>query len=111
MLGAPDVLSQAGALELPPALERSLEQHTAAGRRVVAFGETAARAPRGPRPQPPPKLEPRALVALEEQLRPDAAETIEFLRRQRVDLKLISGDARQTVTAVAHGVGVPRTPA
>ena len=39
---------------------------------------------------------------LEEQLRPDAAETIEFMREQNVDLKLISGDARQTVTAVAH---------
>ncbi|MGH2925897.1 MAG: HAD-IC family P-type ATPase, partial [Solirubrobacterales bacterium] len=60
-----------------------------------------------PAHQPPPRLEPRALVALEEQLRPDAVETIEFLRRQGVDLKLISGDARQTVTAVAHGVGVP----
>ncbi len=108
VLGAPDVLSQAGALHLPPSLERSLEHHTAAGRRVVAFGETSASLPRDPATQPPPRLEPRALVALEEQLRPDAVETIEFLRRQRVDLKLISGDARQTVTAVAHAVGVPR---
>jgi magnesium-transporting ATPase (P-type) len=108
VLGAPDVLRQAGALDLPPALERSLEHHTAEGRRVVAFGETSARLPEDPGRQPPPKLEPRALVALEEQLRPDAAETIEFLRSQNVALKLISGDARQTVTAVAHGVGVPR---
>ncbi len=108
VLGAPDVLSQAGALQLPPSLERSLEHHTAAGRRVVAFGETSAGLPRDPATQPPPRLEPRALVVLEEQLRPDAVETIEFLRRQRVDLKLISGDARQTVTAVAHAVGVPR---
>ena len=30
------------------------------------------------------------------------------MREQNVDLKLISGDARQTVTAVAHAVGVPR---
>jgi cation-transporting ATPase E len=108
VLGAPDVLRRAGALDLPPALERSLEHHTAEGRRVVAFGETSARLPSDPGRQPPPKLEPRALVALQEQLRPDAAETIDFLRSQQVDLKLISGDARQTVTAVAHGVGVPR---
>jgi cation-transporting P-type ATPase E len=107
VLGAPDVLSQAGALQLPPKLERSLEEHTAAGRRVVVFCETTASLPDDPAHQPPPKLEACALVALEEQLRPDAAETIEFLRRQGVDLKLISGDARQTVTAVAHGVGVP----
>jgi cation-transporting ATPase E len=108
VLGAPDVLSQAGALQLPPTLKRSLEHHTAVGRRVVAFGETSASLPRDPATQPPPRLEPRALVALEEQLRPDAVETIAFLRRQDVDLKLISGDARQTVTAVAHAVGVPR---
>src|SRR5919197_1028612 len=107
VLGAPDVLVQAGALELTPNLQQALEQHTAAGRRVVAFGESAARLPEDPGTQPPPRLEPRALVVLEERLRADAAETIAFMRRQRVDLKLISGDAPQTVTAVARAVGVP----
>jgi cation-transporting P-type ATPase E len=108
VLGAPDVLASAGALELSPALQRTLEQHTAAGRRVVAFGEARASLPNDPGTQPPPRLEPRALIVLEEQLRSDAAETIEFMRGQNVDLKLISGDARQTVTAVAHAVGMPR---
>ena len=42
-----------------------------------------------------------------ENLRPDAAETVEFMRSEEVDLKLISGDARETVTAVAYSVGVP----
>jgi magnesium-transporting ATPase (P-type) len=45
---------------------------------------------------------------LEETLRPDAAETIAFMREAKVDLKLISGDARATVTAVAYAVGVPQ---
>jgi magnesium-transporting ATPase (P-type) len=107
VLGAPDALVQAGALELPPALKRTLDQHTSAGRRVVAFGEAQGPLPNDPGTQPPPRLVPRALVVLEEQLRSDAAETIEFIRTQNVDLKLISGDARQTVTAVAHAVGVP----
>ena len=44
---------------------------------------------------------------LEETLRPDAAETIAYMREQEVDLKLISGDARSTVTAVAGAVGIP----
>ncbi len=48
------------------------------------------------------------MVVLEETLRPDAAETIAFIREQEVDLKLISGDAAATVTAVAYAVGVPR---
>ncbi|HEX3262412.1 MAG TPA: cation-translocating P-type ATPase [Solirubrobacterales bacterium] len=107
VLGAPDVLVQSGALELPPTLERTLDRHTAAGRRVVVFGEAQGPLPGHPETQPPPRLEPRALVVLEEQLRSDAPDTIEFMRGQNVDLKLISGDARQTVTAVAHAVGVP----
>jgi cation-transporting P-type ATPase E len=107
VLGAPDVLMQSGALELTPELRRTLEVESAAGRRVVAFGEAAAALPADPSSQPPPRLEPRALIVLEENLRSDAAETIEFLREQQVDLKLISGDARQTVTAVARAVGVP----
>jgi cation-transporting P-type ATPase E len=106
-LGAPDVLAQAGALALPPGLERALAEHTAAGRRVVAFGQASGSLPSDPASQPPPQLRPLALVVLEETLRSDAAETIEFMRSQQVDLKLISGDARETVTAVAHAVGVP----
>ena len=48
---------------------------------------------------------------LEETLRPDAAETIAFMREQEVDLKLISGDARETVTAVAERSAFPRASA
>jgi cation-transporting P-type ATPase E len=107
VLGAPDVLAEAGALELPPGLARKLEQETAAGRRVVAFGEASEALPEDAATAPPPRLRPLALVVLEETLRPDAAETIAFIREEGVDLKLISGDARATVTAVAYAVGVP----
>jgi cation-transporting ATPase E len=107
VIGAPDILKGHGALSLPEGLERALDEHTRAGRRVVAFGEARGGLPSDPASQPPPRLEPRALVVLEETLRPDAAETIAYMREQQVDLKLISGDARETVTAVAHAVGVP----
>jgi cation-transporting P-type ATPase E len=108
VLGAPDVLAEAGALTLPPGLARKLEQETAAGRRVVAFGQAEAALPADAAAAPPPRLAPLALVVLEETLRPDAAETIALMREEEVDLKLISGDARATVTAVAYAVGVPR---
>jgi len=108
VMGAPDILAQVGALTLPPGLARKLEQETAAGRRVVAFGESSEPLPADPAEAPPPRLAPLAVVVLEETLRPDAAETIAFIREQEVDLKLISGDARATVTAVAYAVGVPR---
>jgi magnesium-transporting ATPase (P-type) len=108
VLGAPDILAGAGALTLPPRLASRLEEETAAGRRVVAFGEADASLPSDPAATPAPRMQPLALVVLEETLRPDAAETIATMREEQVDLKLISGDAKATVTAVAYAVGVPR---
>jgi magnesium-transporting ATPase (P-type) len=108
VLGAPDILAASGALQLPPGLAHKLEEETAAGRRVVAFGSSPDPLPDDPEHVPPPRLAPLALVVLEETLRPDAAETIAFIREEGIDLKLISGDARATVTAVAYAVGVSR---
>lgn len=108
VLGAPDVLAGSGALTLPPGLAAKLDEETAAGRRVVAFGQTSEALPDDPAAKGAPRLTPLALVVLEETLRPDAAETIATMRAEEVDLKLISGDAAATVTAVAYAVGVPR---
>ncbi len=107
VLGAPDILAESGALTLPPGLARKLDEETEAGRRVVAFGQSGEALPADAGAAAAPRLTPLALVVLEETLRPDAAETIAFMREQEVDLKLISGDARATVTAVAYTVGVP----
>jgi cation-transporting ATPase E len=108
VLGAPDILAESGALSLPPRLAEKLKQETAAGRRVVAFGETGEALPEDPAANGAPRLNPLALVVLEETLRADAAETIATMREEEVDLKLISGDAAATVTAVAYAVGVPQ---
>lgn len=108
VMGAPDVLAESGALALPPRLATRLEEETAAGRRVVAFGQSSEALPEDPAAHGAPRITPLALVVLEETLRPDAAETIATMREEEVDLKLISGDAAATVTAVAYAVGVPR---
>jgi cation-transporting P-type ATPase E len=108
VMGAPDVLAGSGALTLPARLAGKLEEETAAGRRVVAFGQTNEALPDDPAASGAPRLTPLALVVLEETLRPDVAETIATMRAEEVDLKLISGDAAATVTAVAYAVGVPR---
>ena len=107
VLGAPDVLMARGSLALPANLQHSLEAHTKAGRRVVAFGRASGGLPDNPYSDPPPAVTPFALIVLEETLRPDAQETIAYMRDQEMDLKLISGDAPQTVIAVASAVGVP----
>ncbi|HXQ88436.1 MAG TPA: cation-translocating P-type ATPase [Solirubrobacterales bacterium] len=108
LLGAPDILAESGSLALPSRLAAKLEEETAAGRRVVAFGQTSEALPDDPAAGGAPPMQPLALVVLEETLRPDAAETIAYMREEEVDLKLISGDAAATVTAVAFAVGVPR---
>ncbi len=55
----------------------------------------------------PPDLAPVALVLLEEQVRPDAAETLAYFHDQGVRLRVISGDNPRTVAAVARRVGLP----
>ena len=56
---------------------------------------------------PPAGLEPLGLVVLAEELRPGVRETIAFLRREGVEVKVLSGDAPQTVAAIARDVGIP----
>jgi cation-transporting P-type ATPase E len=54
----------------------------------------------------PAALDAVALVLFEEQVRPDAAETLAYFAQQGVDLKVISGDSPRTVGAVAARVGM-----
>src|SRR3954454_14389238 len=108
VMGAPDILTESGALTLTSRLAAKLEEETAAGRRVVAFGQTSEALTDDPAAGGAPKLTPLALVVLEETLRPDAAEAVATMREGQVDLKLTARDAAATVTAVAYAVGVPR---
>ncbi|MFZ4585256.1 MAG: HAD-IC family P-type ATPase [Acidimicrobiia bacterium] len=54
----------------------------------------------------PGGLEPRSLVLLEEQVRPDARDTLEYFAEQGVGIRVISGDNPRTVAAVARRVGL-----
>ncbi|HEX5096539.1 MAG TPA: HAD-IC family P-type ATPase [Acidimicrobiia bacterium] len=55
----------------------------------------------------PPDMQAVALVLFEEQIRPDAADTLAYFAQQGVSLKVISGDNPRTVGAVASRVGLP----
>src|SRR5690606_32944604 len=48
-----------------------------------------------------------ALELLQDEIRDDAPETLEFFARQGVQLKVVSGDHPATVSAVARRAGVP----
>ncbi|MPY96303.1 MAG: HAD-IC family P-type ATPase, partial [Acidimicrobiia bacterium] len=81
----------------------TVEAQAAAGRRVVLV----ARAERLAGEALPADLVPVAVVVLEEQVRAEAADTIDYFCRQGVELRVISGDNPATVGAVARRVGVP----
>jgi cation-transporting P-type ATPase E len=68
---------------------------------------TAVATSSDPGEQPPPDLEPLGLVVLAEKLRPGIKDTVAFLLGQGVEIKVLSGDAPQTVAAIARDVGVP----
>ncbi|HEY3763893.1 MAG TPA: HAD-IC family P-type ATPase, partial [Gaiellales bacterium] len=103
VLGAPDVLLGAAA----PAL---VSEHEQAGRRTLVLGRTPAElsAPADDDVAvPAPAIEPIAVIALEEHVRPEAETTIAFLREQGVRVKVMSGDSPTTVAAVAARAGIP----
>ena len=82
------------------------------GRRVVALGTTAASFERFdvaayPDLPPPDDLKLLGLVVLAERLRPEARETVAFFLREGVQLKVLSGDAPETVAAIAADAGIP----
>jgi cation-transporting ATPase E len=55
----------------------------------------------------PGRLTPLAVISLEDTVRSDAPEILEFFREQGVTIKVISGDNPATVAAVARRAGVP----
>jgi cation-transporting ATPase E len=54
-----------------------------------------------------PEVTPVALIVIDQQLRPDAAQTVDYFLQQQVGLKVISGDNAQTVGAIAAHAGIP----
>ena len=53
------------------------------------------------------KLEPMALIMIEDTIRPDAIETINYFKEHNVDVKVISGDNPLTVSRIAERANVP----
>jgi cation-transporting ATPase E len=104
-LGAPDVLLRATAPS--PEADRAaaiVDEHSRQGRRVLLLARVDGR----PGDEAPPNR-PVAVVALEERIRADAADTVDYFHQQGVAVKVISGDDPRTVAAVASRVGLDGT--
>ena len=98
VIGAPDVLAASNS-----DVAAEAEQIASSGLRVllVATAEHAV-----DDPQAPGEVTPWALIVLNQRIRPDAAETLEYFADQHVQLKVISGDNAASVGAVTRSLGV-----
>ncbi|MFC4376031.1 cation-translocating P-type ATPase [Nocardia halotolerans] len=99
LLGAPDVL-----LDPTSAAAVHAEQLGSSGLRVLllARGDVPVDAA-----EAPGRVEPAALVVLEQKVRPDAKDTLEYFASQQVSIKVISGDNAVSVGAVAASLDLP----
>ncbi|NVN49980.1 cation-translocating P-type ATPase [Mycolicibacterium hippocampi] len=98
VIGAPDVLLDPAS----PAADAA-EQIGARGLRVLLLGSSDLPVDHG---DAPGTVTPAALVVLEQRIRPDARDTLEYFASQKVTVKVISGDNAVSVGAVAGSLGL-----
>ncbi|CAB4697425.1 MAG: HAD-IC family P-type ATPase [Actinobacteria bacterium] len=98
-MGAPEFLLDEHESEISAQVAEQAEM----GRRVILLATAAELTGE----KLPTDLAPRALVLLEDEVRDDAHETLQYFVEQGVTLKVISGDHPGTVAAVARRAGVP----
>jgi cation-transporting ATPase E len=98
LIGAPDVLLEPGS-----AAAEEAEQIGSLGLRVLLLGSSDLPVDH---PGAPGTVTPAALVVLEQRVRPDARETLDYFASQKVSVKVISGDNAVSVGAVAGSLGL-----
>ena len=98
VIGAPDVL-----LDPASAAAAEAERIGAQGLRVLLLGSSDLPVDD---PRAPGTVTPAALVVLEQRVRPDARDTLDFFAAQKVSIKVISGDNAVSVGAVAGSLGL-----
>lgn len=101
-LGAPEAFLR-GAGAGREGLDAEIAAEAALGHRVLLLAR-ASSGPAGGRP--PAGARAVALGVLAEEVRPDAAELLSYLREQGVAVKVISGDSPATVAAIAARAGM-----
>jgi cation-transporting ATPase E len=98
VIGAPDVL-----LEPASAAAEEAERIGSLGLRVLLLGSSDVPVDY---PDAPGTVTPAALVVLEQRVRPDARDTLDYFASQKVSVKVISGDNAVSVGAVAGSLGL-----
>lgn len=76
------------------------------GKRVLVLAHSNQSLDQSENPTLPKDLVAALLVVLAEQVRPDAAQTLDYFKRQGVAVRVISGDNPVTVAAIATHLGL-----
>lgn len=76
------------------------------GKRVLVLAHSNQALDQSENPTLPKDLTAALLVVLAEQVRPDAAQTLDYFKRQGVAVRVISGDNPVTVAAIAAHLGL-----
>ena len=87
------------------ALER-VKALAGTGKRVLVLAHSNQELDQSENPTLPKDLTAALLVVLAEQVRPDAAQTLDYFKRQGVAVRVISGDNPVTVAAIAAHLGL-----
>ncbi len=98
VIGAPDVLLEPGSQ-----IAQEAEEIGAQGLRVLLLGSCDVPVDHV---DAPGCVTPAALVVLEQRVRPDARDTLDYFAEQKVSIKVISGDNAVSVGAVAGSLGL-----
>jgi len=106
-LGAPEVLLPH--LAGGDGLEAQVEARARQGRRVLVFARHPGPLPStdgGEPPTLPDGLQPLGLLSFQDELRPEARQTLRHFAELGIEPRLISGDHPRTVLALARQVGL-----
>ena len=96
--GAPNILFPAG----HPAFSGLLRRYSEEGRRVLVMAHLPDEKTGGDLQN----LEPLALIIIEDVIRENAPQIMQYFRQQGVTLKVISGDDARTVSTLAQRAGI-----
>ena len=99
-IGAPEFVLK----ELSPFIREQMDHYINHGNRVLLLAHSPAQITS--KGELPSTLKPIALIVLSDNIRPEAIETINWFKENKVEVKVISGDNPITVSEIAKRAGI-----
>lgn len=108
VMGAPEMVFGDAATSAETELGRTVTALAETGRRtlVLGYADSALSEEDAESEHLPEDVAAIMVLTFREQVRPDAAQTLEYFARQHVGIRIISGDNPRTVAAIAREVGI-----